>query len=64
MRINIMIDAQLMAQALQATDSKTKEEAVEPGLKMLVEHGQQREIRKLRGRMPGDGDLDEMRSDF
>ena len=62
MRTNIVIDDQLMAEALKASGHGTKKEAVEQGLKLLVQRGKQQEIRKLRGKIMWEGDLDEMRS--
>ena len=62
MRTNIVIDDQLMAEALKASGYKTKKEAVEQGLKLLVQLSKQQEIRKLRGKIKWEGDLDEMRS--
>ncbi len=61
MRTNIVIDDQLMTDALKASGLSTKKEAVEQGLKLLVRRSQQQEIRKLRGRVKWEGDLDEMR---
>lgn len=61
MRTNIVIDDKLMTDALQASGLKTKKEAVEQGLKLLVRRSQQQEIRKLRGRIRWEGDLEEMR---
>lgn len=61
MRTNIVIDDQLMSDALKATGLNTKKEAVELGLKMLVRLNKQQEIRKLRGKLKWEGDLDEMR---
>lgn len=61
MRTNIVIDDQLMADALKATGLATKKEAVELGLKMLVRLNKQQEIRKLRGKLKWEGNLDEMR---
>jgi len=62
MRTNIVIDDQLMAEALKASGYTTKKEAVEQGLKLLVQLSKQQEIRKLRGTIRWEGDLDEMRS--
>jgi Arc/MetJ family transcription regulator len=62
MRTNIVIDDQLMAEAMKASGYATKKEAVEQGLKLLVRLSNQQEIRKLRGKIKWDGDLDEMRS--
>ena len=61
MRTNIVIDDKLMADALKASGLTTKKEAVEQGLRLLVRRSQQQEIRKLRGRVSWQGDLDEMR---
>ena len=61
MRTNIVIDDKLMADALKASGYKTKKEAVEQGLKLLLLRSKQQDIRKLRGRVKWEGDLDEMR---
>lgn len=61
MRTNIVIDDQLMSDALKATGLSTKKEAVELGLKLLVKRDKQQAIRKLRGKLKWEGDLDEMR---
>ncbi|MCF6218557.1 MAG: type II toxin-antitoxin system VapB family antitoxin [Gammaproteobacteria bacterium] len=61
MRTNIVIDDKLMNDALKATGLRTKKEAVELGLKLLVKKNQQQAIRKLRGKLKWEGDLDEMR---
>jgi Arc/MetJ family transcription regulator len=61
MRTNIVIDDKLMADALKASGYTTKKEAVEQGLKLLVRRSQQQDIRKLRGKIKWEGNLDEMR---
>ena len=61
MRTNIVIDDKLMADALKASGYDTKKETVEQGLKLLVRRRQQQTIRKLRGRVKWEGDLDQMR---
>jgi Arc/MetJ family transcription regulator len=63
MRTNIDIDDRLMAQALKVTGLKTKREAVELGLRTLLRLRQQGELRKLRGKLDWQGDLDAMRRD-
>ena len=63
MRTNIVIDDQLMADSLRATGLRTKREVVELGLKTLLRLRQQAEIKKLRGKITWDGDLDAMRRD-
>jgi Arc/MetJ family transcription regulator len=61
MRTNIVIDDKLMADAIKASGYSTKKEAVEQGLKLLVRRSRQQDIRKLRGKVKWEGDLDEMR---
>lgn len=63
MSTNIVIDDKLMADTLKATGLKTKREAVELGLKTLLRLRQQSEIKKLRGKIAWEGDLDAMRRD-
>ena len=62
MRTNIVIDDQLMDEALKASGYGTKKEAVEQGLKLLVQRSKQQQIRNLRGKIKWEGDLDEIRS--
>lgn len=61
MRTNIVIDDKLMSDALKATGFTTKKEAVEEGLKLLVRQNKQKKIRRLRGKLKWEGDLDELR---
>lgn len=63
MRTNIVIDDQLMQQALVASGCRTKREAVEAGLRLLVRLKAQEHIRAARGKLPWDGDLEAMRRD-
>jgi Arc/MetJ family transcription regulator len=60
-RTNIVIDDELMAAALKASGLATKKEAVEEGLRLLVRRNEQRKIRKLKGKLAWEGDLDAMR---
>lgn len=62
MRTNIVIDDQLMAEALKASGLQTKKEAVEAGLRALIKQRKQEDIRALRGKLRWEGDLDEMRT--
>ena len=63
MRENIVIDEKLMKEALRTTGLKTKREVVELGLRTLLRLEQQGRVRKHRGRLAWEGDLDAMRSD-
>ena len=62
MRTNIVIDDKLMRDTLRATGLKTKREAVEEGLRTLLRLRKQAEIRRLRGKVDWQGDLDALRS--
>ena len=61
-RTNIVIDDQLMDEALLVSGYKTKREAVEEGLKLLIAMKKQAKIRELRGKLSWEGDLDAMRT--
>jgi Arc/MetJ family transcription regulator len=63
MRTNIVIDDALMKRAMRASGAKTKREAVERGLKMLVALKRQETIRRYRGKLKWEGDLEAMRRD-
>jgi Arc/MetJ family transcription regulator len=63
MRTNIVIDDKLMRETLKATGLKTKREAVELALKTLLRLRRQAEIRRYRGKLDWQGDLDAMRTD-
>ncbi len=63
MRTNVVIDDGLMDDALKLTGLKTKREAVELGLRTLIRIKQQEEIRRFRGKLRWEGDLDEIRTD-
>ena len=63
MRTNIVIDDNLMIDALQITGLKTKREAVELGLKTLIRLNKQAEIKQFKGKLKWDDDLERMRTD-
>lgn len=63
MRTNIVIDDDLMDEALKVSRLKTKKDAVEEGLKLLVQRKKQENIKNLRGKLHWKGDLEEMRTD-
>ena len=58
MRTNIVIDEDLMSQAMKAGPFKTKKDAVEAGLKLLARQAAYREILKWEGKLHWDGDDD------
>ena len=63
MRTNIVIDDKLMRDTLRATGLKTKREAVELGLRTLLRLKRQGDIRRLRGKLDWQGELNAMRTD-
>ena len=63
MRTNIEIDDKLMKDTLKVTGLRTKREVVELGLRTLLRLRRQEEIRKFRGKLSWEGDLDDMRTD-
>ncbi len=63
MRTNIVIDDKLMKDTLRATGLRTKREAVELGLRTLLRLRQQEQIKRFRGKLHWQGDLDAMRLD-
>lgn len=63
MRTNIVIDDRLMTEAMEASGHKTKRDAVEAGLQLLVRTRAQEKLRKLRGKVKWTGDLEAMRLD-
>ncbi len=63
MRNNIVINDELMNEAMTLSRLKTKRAVVETGLKLLVQIKKQERIKSLRGKLEWDGDLDKMRLD-
>ena len=63
MRTNIVIDDKLLEDALKLTGLKTKREVVEASLKTLIALKKQEKIKKYRGKLKWEGDLDNMRTD-
>ncbi len=63
MRTNVIIDDQLMEAALKSSGLRTKKDAIEEGLKLLVQVKRQKEIKRYRGKLKWSGNLDAMRMD-
>lgn len=63
MRTNIEIDDRLMREAMRASGQKTKRSVVEAALRLLVQTASQTGIRRLRGKIDWQGDLDISRAD-
>ena len=58
-RISIDIDDDLMREAMRRSGAATKKAAVEKGLRLLVQTRSQIAIRKLRGKVRWQGDLNQ-----
>ena len=63
MRTNVVIDDQLMEEALLLSGFRTKKAAIEAGLRLLVKFSRQAQVKNFRGKLKWSGDLDEMRMD-
>ena len=61
MRTNIDIDDRLMRQAMRSSGDRTKRAAVEEGLRLLIRTKEQGSIRRLRGKVAWEGDLNASR---
>lgn len=62
MRTNIVIDDRLIEEAMRKAGLKTKRAAVEAGLRLLIEVKSQARVRRLRGKIPWAGNLNETRA--
>lgn len=63
MRTNIEIDDQLMRQAMRSSGARTKRATVEEALRLLIQTRGQASIRRLRGKVAWEGDLETSRLD-
>jgi Arc/MetJ family transcription regulator len=63
MRTNVVIDDELMEKAMKLAGTRTKRETVEEGLRLLVRLRRQKNVRRIRGKLRWQGDLEEMRRD-
>ena len=63
MRTNVVLDDELIEEALKVSRLKTKKAAIEEGLRLLVQVKRQAAIRRFRGKLKWTGDLARMRRD-
>ncbi len=61
MRTNVVIDDELMAEALESTGLHTKKAVIEEALRTLVRLRKQEQVRSLRGKLQWEGDLNILR---
>ena len=62
MRTNIVLDDQLVREAMRVSGLKTKRAVVEAGLRLLVQTKAQAGMRRLRGKVAWQGDLQQSRA--
>ena len=62
MRTNIVIDDKLLSLAFKTSGLSTKKEVVEEALRLLIKIKDQQKLKKLRGKLKWEGNLDEMRT--
>ncbi|MBI1884143.1 MAG: type II toxin-antitoxin system VapB family antitoxin [Chlamydiae bacterium] len=63
MRTNVVINDDLMKSALKFSGLKTKKDAIESGLQLLVKLNRQARVKDFRGKLKWVGNLDEARTD-
>lgn len=63
MRTNIVLDDKLISRAIKLGGFGTKKAAIEASLRLLIQMESQKRLRKLRGKIKWEGDLDRMRRD-
>ena len=61
MRTSVIVDDELMTQAMKYTGLKTKKAVIEEALRTLIRLKAQEEVRSLRGKLRWEGDLNQMR---
>ena len=61
MRTNVVIDDELMSEALESTGLKTKRAVIEEALRTLVRLKKQEQVRSLRGELQWEGSLSALR---
>jgi Arc/MetJ family transcription regulator len=64
MRTNIVLDDDLMREAMALAGTSTKRATVEAGLRALIERERRRSVLELRGQLRWEGDLDRLRTDL
>jgi len=63
MRTNIVLDDSIMKTALEIGGFKTKKATIENALRLFIQVKGQQKIKKLKGKIHWEGNLEEMRKD-
>ncbi len=61
MRTNIVLNEELVKEAMRLSHSNTKKEVVDMALQNFVAHLKRRNMKELFGKVKWEGDLDKMR---
>jgi len=62
METAITIDSNLLNEAMQAVSGQSQRQLVENALRLFVSQNKQNELRKYRGKLQWEGNLDELRT--
>ena len=62
MRLNTVVDEQLLQQAMDASGLKTKKEVVESALRLLIQIKHQHKILQAQGKIHWEGNLEKKRA--
>jgi len=62
MQTQVVVDSELLQQALKAAGSTDAQAIVEAGLKLLIRIHTQTDVRRLRGKIHWSGDLADLRA--
>mgnify|MGYP001222970623 CR=1 FL=1 len=63
MRTNIVINDNLMKSAIETSGLSTKKEVVEEALKLFIQVKKQSQLKKYKGKLKWEGNLEAMRSE-
>ena len=61
MKTTVTIEDNLMARTLRVSSCKTKRSAIQAGLRLLVQLDAQKKLRRLKGKIAWQGDLEKTR---
>jgi len=62
METAVTIDADILDKAMRAASGQTQRQLVEDALRLFAVQNKQAEVRKYRGKLQWEGDLDELRT--
>jgi len=63
MRVDVVIDDDLIKSAVKASGRRSRKDAIEDALKLLIRVKGEEKIRRFRGKLKWTGNLEEMRPD-